>query len=127
MKIKLMEQMYKTAKSKDNQNFVLVSFRETFEILFTDEEFSWKADDKLITLILASLRLEDVHNDTHSICNLDMVLQGIYFIHLGKVDVYYKNKKFKFLTHESGSYFGDISYILGSKNWYEFKSKCING
>ena len=68
-----MESMYKTIKSKDNHNFVLVAFRETFEILFDDEEFSWKADDKMIALILASLRLEDVHNETN-ICNTDIVL-----------------------------------------------------
>ena len=69
-----MESMYKTLKSNDNENFVLVSFKERFNILFSDEEFSWKADDKLITLLLASLRLEDVHNDTDNICNLDIVL-----------------------------------------------------
>lgn len=76
-----MESIYKTTKTKDNANYVLVNFRETFDILFTDDEFSFKADDKLIALILASLRLEDVHNDTDNICSTDMVLQGIYFVH----------------------------------------------
>jgi hypothetical protein len=74
MKITLMESMYKTAKSNDNENFVLVSFKERFNILFSDDEFSWKADVKLITLLLASLRLEDVQNDTDNICNLNIVL-----------------------------------------------------
>jgi hypothetical protein len=69
-----MESMYKTTKTKDNADYVLVNFRETFDILFTDDEFSFKADDKLIALILASLRLEDVHNDTDNICSTDMVL-----------------------------------------------------
>lgn len=104
-------------------NLVLVGFKELFDILFFDEEFSFKADDKLITLILASLRLEDVHSTDTNIATIDMVLQRIYFIHQGKVNVYYKNKTFKFLTHEAGSYFGDISYILQTRNHYEFRSK----
>ena len=123
-----MESMYKTMKSKDNASFILVNFKETFDILFSDEEFSWKADDKLIALILASLRLEDVgHDDTINICPIDIVLQGIYFVHQGRVDVYYKNRAFKFVSHEQGGYFGDISYICQSRNQYEFKTKCING
>jgi len=76
-----MESMYKSEKTKDNENLILVSFRELFDVLFLDEEFSFKADDKLISLLLASLRLEDVHTDTVNICNTGIVLQGIYFIH----------------------------------------------
>ena len=41
---------------------LLPSFIEKFDILFIDLEFAYKADRKLIALILASLRYEYVNN-----------------------------------------------------------------
>jgi hypothetical protein len=37
---------------------ILPSFMEKFDVLFNDEEFGYKADDKLLSLVMASLRLE---------------------------------------------------------------------
>jgi hypothetical protein len=76
-----------TLKSDKNFSLILPSFIEKFDILFEDEEFSFKADKNLMTLILASLRLENINNCTENICNTGVVLQGIFFIHQGKVDV----------------------------------------
>jgi hypothetical protein len=109
--------------------------------LFEDEEFGFKADFKLSSLILSSLRLENVSDTSKSICTTGILLEGIYFVHEGKVDVVYSPpaplfsdmfsnfdcySKKKFLVHESGSYFGDISYIFKTRNYYSFTSQCIN-
>ena len=49
---------------KDN---LLQPFQEKFEILFFDPEFGFKADDKLITQVVASLSYEfcDVNETRH--------------------------------------------------------------
>ena len=44
--------------TKEGQGLVLPSFISNFNILFEDDEYGFKADNKLISLILASLRLE---------------------------------------------------------------------
>jgi len=127
-------------RTKDNQELILPTFVENFNILFEDEEFGFKADLKLSSLILASLRLEYVFETTVPICKIGIILEGIYFVHEGKVNVQYDPppKLFsdmfsegsythkKFLVHEFGSYFGDISYIFKTRNYYSFTSQCIN-
>ena len=95
---------------------LLPSFIEKFDILFSDLEFAFKADRKLITLILASLRYEDVNSTKESICPDDIVLQKIYFIFEGKVNVHYMGNPKHFLSLEQGSYFGEISYIFKIRN-----------
>jgi|APSaa5957512535_1039671.scaffolds.fasta_scaffold63433_3 hypothetical protein len=92
--------MSMTIKNDENSTMLLPSFIEKFGILFSDDEFAFKADRKLIALILASLRLEDVYSTDESICPDAIILRGIYFIHEGKVDVYYKQNTMKFLVHE---------------------------
>ena len=96
----------------ENSEMLLSSFTENFEILFYDSEFAFKADKKLITLMLASLRLEDVNCTEDSICQDGIILSGIYFIQEGKVDIHYLNDTKSFAILENGSYFGDISYIF---------------
>jgi hypothetical protein len=78
-----------TIKTRENQDMLLPSFIEKFDILFEDLEFAFKADRKLIALILASLRFEDVNNTIDTICPNEVVLTGIYFIHEGKVNIHY--------------------------------------
>ena len=63
-----------TVKTNDNQEMLLPTFIDKFDILFCDLEFAFKADKKLITLILASLRYEDVNNTEESICADDIIL-----------------------------------------------------
>ena len=119
------------------QNLVLPTFMNNFSILFEDEVYGFKANDKLSSLILASLRLEFVYDSESPICKTGILLEGIYFVHEGKVDVVYDpppklfGNRFddseeyqhkKFLIHESGSYFGDISYIFKTRNYYRFTS-----
>jgi len=48
--------------TRDNAGLILPTFVSNFEILFEDEEYGYKADSKLITLILGSLRLENVYD-----------------------------------------------------------------
>lgn len=126
-----------TMKSADTEGLILPSFLENFEFLFSDEDYGFKAGDKLMALILASLRLENVCDSEQLICKTGILLEGIYFVHQGKVDVSYNPpaKLFcdhvstrsqnginsaakRFLVHESGSYFGDISYIFKTRNYY---------
>ena len=47
---------------------LLPSFIDKFSILFIDLEFAFKADRKLIALIHASLRLEDINCTDEPIC-----------------------------------------------------------
>ena len=50
-----------TIKSKDNKGFILPSFYDKFDVIFNDDEFGYKSDDKLWTLVMASLRLVNLH------------------------------------------------------------------
>ena len=104
---------------KDN---LLQPFQERFDILFFDPEFGFKADDKLITQVVASLSYEfcDVNESRHqkSIIMNDVVSSGIYFIYEGQVDMYYKDSNHPLIMFDRGSYFGDISYIFQVRNQY---------
>ena len=44
----------------------------------------------------------------------------MYFVYQGKIDMYYKDNIDPLLKFESGSYFGDISYIFNAKNQFYF-------
>ena len=74
---------------KENEKMLLPTFIDRFDIVFNDQEFAFKGNKKFITLVLASLRLEDVHSFEESICPKGVVLTKIYFIHEGKVDISY--------------------------------------
>jgi len=90
--------------------------------LFFDPEFGFKADDKLITQIVASLTYEfcdqtnNYNKDPKSIIPHDVVASGIYFVHEGQVDMYHKDNIEPLLLFDPGCYFGDISYIFHAKN-----------
>ena len=43
---------------------LLLSFQKRFEVLFTDPEFSFFADDKLVTAVVASLSFEHTQGET---------------------------------------------------------------
>ena len=53
--------------SKDNKNLILPSFLDKFDVLFNDDEFGFKSDDKLLTLVMASLRLVNLYNESDGI------------------------------------------------------------
>ena len=81
-------------KSKDNKSLILPSFLDKFDVLFNDEEYGFKADDKLLSLVMASLRLENLYNqEVNGICERGVILKSIYFIHEGKVDITYEPPK----------------------------------
>jgi hypothetical protein len=67
---------------------ILPSFLEKFDVLFNDDEFGFKSDDKLLTLVMASLRLVNLYHD--GIVERGVTLESIYFIHEGKLDVTYE-------------------------------------
>ena len=45
---------------------------------------------------------------------------GIFFIHEGQVDVYYKDSPHILLMFSYGSYFGDVSFIFQVRNQYHY-------
>ena len=49
-----------TIRSKDDKNLILPTFMDKFDVLFYDDEFGFKPDDKLLSLVMASLRLENM-------------------------------------------------------------------
>ena len=51
-----------TIKNKDNEAMILPSFLDKFGVLFNDDEFGFKSDDNLLTLVMASLRLENLYD-----------------------------------------------------------------
>lgn len=68
---------------------MMLEFQERFDVFFMDPEFGFKADDLLITQVVAAL--EYVHVDPNqSILNLNEVASSIYFIHAGQCEVTYK-------------------------------------
>ena len=79
-----------TIKSKDNKSLILPSFLDKFDVLFNDEEFGFKSDDKLLSLVMASLRLVNLYCESDGILERGVTLENIYFIHEGKVDVSYE-------------------------------------
>ena len=67
-----------TIRSKDDKNLILPTFMDKFDVLFYDDDFGFKPDDKLLSLVMASLTLE---NTSIQICETCVVTQKIYFIH----------------------------------------------
>lgn len=61
---------------------LLVEFQQRFDIFFVEPEFGFKADDLLITQVIASLEYHHVEMNT-SILNLNQVASAFYFIHEG--------------------------------------------
>lgn len=55
-------------------------FQEKFDILFMDYDFGFRADDKLITRIIASLQYEHVQRPGESLIPLNQISDGIFLI-----------------------------------------------
>ena len=87
-----------------------------------DNEFGFKADDKLVTQVIASLSYENFEPD-ENILRLDVVSSGIFFIYDGEVEVSYKLNEYVLLIYDQGSYIGDTSFIFQIRNQYQYKSK----
>jgi hypothetical protein len=92
------------------KEILLKPFKNKLDIIFVDPEFGFKADDKLITQIIASLTSE--YCDDRNIIPIDIVSPGIYFIYEGTVELYSKKLENPILNLNEGSYFGEISYIF---------------
>ena len=98
-------------------------FQKTFDMIFIDKEFGFKADDKLISMVLASLEYEHIYDDGRdSLVPLGLISRGITFIQNGHIVVSYKSMEDPLINLKSGSYFGEISYIFKLVNQYSYKS-----
>lgn len=104
---------------KDN---LLQSFQAKFTILFEDQEFGFKADDKLIAHISSSLSYEQIDENLEniSVIRQDAVSCGIFFLYQGQVQMFWRNTPHHLVTFEVGSYFGDISFIFQIRNQYRY-------
>jgi hypothetical protein len=89
--------------------------------LFNDLDLRLHPEDKLITLFLASLKLE-CNNDNAFIIE-GIVSPTIFFIFRGQIDVTLKEQKDHFLTLDNGCYFGDISFLFDLNNKYVYTVK----
>lgn len=96
-------------------------FKNKLEIIFVDPEFGFKADDKLISQIIASLTCE--YCDDRNVIPIDIVSPGIYFIYEGTIELYSKKLDNPILNLNEGSYFGEISYIFEIINQYYYYFK----
>jgi hypothetical protein len=70
---------------------MMKEFQNTFDIIFIDKEFGFKADDKLISMVIASLEYEHIYNDgKDSLVPLGLISRGITFIQKGHIVVSYR-------------------------------------
>jgi signal-transduction protein with cAMP-binding, CBS, and nucleotidyltransferase domain len=94
-----------------------------------DYDFGFRADDKLITQVIASLKYEHFQRPGDLVIPINEISDGIYLIHEGQVEVSHKNIDHKLLEYDSGSYIGDTSFIFRILNQYMFKAKqsSLNG
>ena len=95
-------------------------FIDYFDYMLIDQEFGFKMDKILLTLVLSSLRLEPNRHDKESFITINCISPSIYLIFKGKVDVYYQDNESALFYLETGSYFGDISLIFNTINQYRF-------
>ena len=75
-----------------------------------DLDFGFKADDKLISQVIASLSYEHFM-DGDLIIGIDEISSAIFLIQEGQVEVSHKNSFWTLLEFDEGSYIGDTSYI----------------
>lgn len=66
---------------------IMIDFQEKFESIFFDQEFGFKADDKLITKLIACLTYEyynpDKKYDNKSIIHIGGISTKIKFVYKG--------------------------------------------
>ena len=101
---------------------LLLEFQEKFDILFQDPDFGFKADDRLITQVIASLQYEH-YQLGDLVMEIGEVSSCIYMIQEGQVDVSYKDSPYVLLEYDGGSYIGDTSYIFGILNQYKYTTR----
>jgi len=109
------------------KDFILRDFQDKFDIFFFDPEFGYKADDKLISKVVASLSYEYLDRDDEdkdaiieNIIGLDVISSAIFFLFEGQLDMCYMENKVPLVVLEAGTYFGEISYLFQTKNKYNF-------
>ena len=74
------------------KGILMKDFQKTFDMIFIDKEFGFKADDKLISMVLASLEYEHIYDDGRdSLVPLELISRGITFIQKGHIVVSYKS------------------------------------
>ena len=74
------------------KGILMKDFQKTFDMIFIDKEFGFKADDKLISMVLASLEYEHIYDDGRdSLMPLGLISRGITFIQKGHIVVSYKS------------------------------------
>lgn len=98
---------------------LMSKFQERQDVFFTDPEFGFKADDKLITRVISCLQYEHI-KPNESILSINVVGTGIYFIQEGKVEVFSRDQELPLLMFDAGSYFGDSSFIFKIRNQYGY-------
>ena len=94
------------------------NFLKSYEYLFFNKEYKFKSEAKLVSMVLSALTLELV-NPQKSIIGC-LTSPKIYFIHSGKVSVFYKKMEYKLTTYSSGCYFGDISMLYKIQNNFRY-------
>lgn len=94
---------------KDN---IMLDFQANFSIIFNEQEFGFKADDKLISMVIASLEYVHIFDRNDSLIPVNQISRGIIFIQKGRVKVFHKKFKHQLLYFKKGSYIGEISYIF---------------
>ena len=84
----------------------------------------FQSDDKLITLFLASLKLEV--NFDNDYVKVGVVCPTIFFIHIGLIEVTLKDETEPFLILDDGCYFIDASFLFDLNNKYVYENKSEN-
>jgi hypothetical protein len=72
--------MSENMKQKVVQENLLPKFQATFDTLWNDPEFSFKGDNKLISMICASLRYEAFQSKCSSIMDYGVITTSIILI-----------------------------------------------
>jgi hypothetical protein len=110
---------YLTNPEINDKSMFLNQFLHTFEFLFNDSEYSFNADNKLITFFIASLKLEFCYSK-ENLLQTGTVSHSIFFMFEGVVEVTMIREKEPFMILDSGCYFGDISYLFSLRNNYKY-------
>ena len=97
----------------------LNQFLHTFDFIFNDTDYSFSADNKLITFFIASLKLEYCYSKENLLL-LGTISRSIFFLHEGVVEVTLIREKEPFMTLDDGCYFGDISYLFSLRNNHKY-------
>ena len=93
-----------------------VGLEKQFDTLFCDSEFRFKADFKMVSMFLSSLKIEP-ENKVDWI-SLNTTSKNIFLIAEGSIEVKYAEHPI--LTFRDGSYFGEVSFLLNVANKYNF-------